>query len=107
LPTASLFAGAPILNTQQTSSQTGFRWNLSTGTALELSLSTVRLGTNSPFAFNPQYSAFGSLNLRQPLLGGFATSARKQLARAERQLDAEQARYDQQVLAVSTDVERM
>jgi outer membrane protein len=73
-----------------------------------LSVNTTKLNTNSSFAFlSPEYDAFGSLFLRQPLLGGFAASARKQLTRSERELDAEKARYDQQVLAISTEVERM
>ena len=106
-PTASFFAGAPILATQQTTSRTGLRMNLPIGTELQLTLNTVRLNTNSQFAsLNPEYDAFGSLSLRQPLLGGFAASARKQLTRSEEELEAEKARYDQQVLAVSSDVER-
>jgi outer membrane protein TolC len=81
--------------------------NLPIGTHLELALNTNRLKTNSQFAFlNPEYNTFGSFNLRQPLLGGFAASARKQLTSAERELEAEKARYDQQVLAVSAEVER-
>lgn len=55
---------------------------------------------------NPQYTAFGSLSLRQPLLGGFHVSARKGLVKAERELEAAKARYDQEVLAISTEVER-
>jgi outer membrane protein TolC len=106
-PTASFFAGAPVLITQQTTSRTGLRMNLPIGTELELALNTNRLKTNSQFAFlNPEYNVFGSLSLRQPLLGGFAASARKQLTSAERELEAEKARYDQQVLAVSAEVER-
>lgn len=107
-PTSSFFAGAPLLATQQTTSRAGLRMGLPIGTELELSVNTVGLNTNSQFAFlNPEYDAFGSLFLRQPLLGGFAASARKQLTRSERELEAGKARYDQQVLAVSTDVERM
>lgn len=108
LPTASFFAGAPILATQQTASQGGLRIDLPTGTQLELSMNTVRLSTNSQFAFlSPEYDAFGTLSLRQPLLGGFTASARKQLTRSEREFDAAKARYDQQELAVRTEVERM
>ncbi len=106
-PTASFFAGSPTLITKQTTSSTGLRMNLPIGTELELSVNTVRLKTNSLFAFlNPEYDAFGSLSLRQPLLGGFAASARKRLASADRQLEAEQARYNQQVLATRAEVER-
>jgi outer membrane protein TolC len=108
LPTASFFAGSPVLATQQTTSRSGLRMRLPIGTELELALNTTRLGTNSTFAFlNPEYDAFGSLNFRQPLLGGFSASARKQLTKSELELDAEKARYDQQVLGVGADVERM
>jgi len=107
LPTASFFAGAPILNTQQTTSRTGLRMNLPIGTELELALNTNRLKTNSQLAFlNPEYNTFGSFSLRQPLLGGFAASARKRLTSAEREFESEKARYDQQVLAISSEVER-
>ena len=105
-PTASFFAGAPILTTTQTAGSAGLRMQLPTGTSLEASLNTVRLKTNSAFAFlNPQYTTFGSLSLRQPLLGGFHVSARKELARAEQAMKAAKARYDQEVLAIRTQVE--
>lgn len=107
VPTASFFSGAPVLSTQQTTSLSGLRMSLPVGTQLELSLSTTRLGTNSAFAFlNPEYDAFGSFTIRQPLLGGFAASARKQLTRAEREAEAQKARYDQQLIGVGSEVER-
>jgi outer membrane protein TolC len=107
IPTSSFFAGANILMNQQTTSQGGLRWMLPIGTRLEASLSTVRLTTNSSFAFlNPQYTAFGSVSLRQPLLGGFSASARKQLSKAEQDMQAAQGRRDQQALGLSSDVER-
>lgn len=107
-PTASAFAGAPVLATQQTLSRGGLRMNLPIGTKLELSVNTSRLVTNSALAtLNPEYDATGLLTLRQPLLSGFAASARKQLSNAEEQRGAEKARYDQSVLAVKGDVERM
>jgi outer membrane protein TolC len=106
-PAASFFAGATTLSTQQTTSRTGLRMDLPVGTELELAVNTVRLSTNSQFAFlNPEYDAFGSLRIRQPLLGGFAASARKQLTKAEREMEAEKARFDQQALVVTTEVER-
>jgi outer membrane protein len=108
LPTASFFAGAPVLATQQTTSQTGLRLSLPIGTELDLSLNTSRLATNSGFAFlNPEYDVLGAVNIRQPLLGGFSVSARKQLTKSELDLEAEKARYDQQVIGVSADVERL
>jgi outer membrane protein TolC len=108
LPTASFFAGAPVLATQQTMSQTGLRMSLPIGTELNLSLNTSRLATNSGFAFlNPEYDVLGAVTIRQPLLGGFSVSARKQLTKAELDLEADKARYDQQVIGVSADVERL
>jgi outer membrane protein len=108
LPTASFFAGAPILSTQQTTTQSGLSMNLPIGTQIQLSLNTARLATNSAFAFlNPEYDAFGSLTVRQPLLGGFTVSARKQLSQAERQSEGGKDRLDQQVLSVTTSVEQM
>lgn len=106
-PTASFFSGAPVLATTQTTSQSGLRINLPIGTELNLALNTSSLNTNSTLAFlNPEYDIFGSLNLRQPLLGGFTVSARKQLTQSERELEAEKSRYDQQILAVSTEIEQ-
>ena len=107
-PTASFFSGASVLATQQTNVRTGVRMDFPIGTRLELSLNTVKLNTNSQFAFlNPEYDALGSLSLRQPLLGGFAASARKQLTKSERAGEAEKARYDLQVLGVRAAVEHM
>lgn len=106
-PTASFFAGAPTLATKQTDANGGLRMLLPIGTSLEASLNTVRLETNSTFAFlNPQYTAFGSLSVRQPLLGGFHISARKQASKADREMEAAKARYDQEVLAVKSEVEQ-
>lgn len=106
-PTASFFSGAPVLHTKQTLSRSGLRMDLPTGTSLELALNTVRLETNSDFAFlNPEFDAFGSLSIRQPLLRGFTASGRKQLTQSQRLYDAETARYDQQVLTTIADVER-
>ena len=54
IPSASFFAGAPVLSTQQTETKTGLRLNLPIGTKLELSLNSTKLKTNSQFAFlNP------------------------------------------------------
>ncbi len=102
-PSGSLFSAS----TTQTISRSGIRMGLPFGTKLELSLNTVRLITNSQFAaFSPEYDASGTLSIRQPLLGGFMSSGRKQLTKSEEEYDAAKARYDQQILAVSTDVER-
>jgi outer membrane protein TolC len=107
-PAASFFSGAQTLIATHSDYRTGLRLNLPIGTDLELGLNASKLTTNSSFAFlNPQYDAFGSLNVRQPILGGFHLSARKQLVRSKCEFDAAKARYDQQVLAVASDVERM
>jgi outer membrane protein TolC len=106
-PTASFFSGAPVLSTNQATTSAGLRWTLPMGTNLEASFNTVRLKTNSSFAFlNPQYTAFSLLSFRQPILGGFHISARKELIRAQQELEAAQARYDDEVLAISAEVER-
>ena len=107
-PTASFFAGSPTLVTGYTTSSGGLRMNLPIGTELEFSVNSVRLTTNSQFAFlNPEYSAVALFSIRQPLLRGFSTSGRKQLNSSESQLEAAQARYDQQVLTTSAEVERL
>lgn len=106
-PTASFFAGATLLATKQTTSSGGLRMNLPIGTSIEASLNTIKLESNSSFAFlNPQYTAVGNLSFRQPLLGGLWVSSRKNLEKADQELDAAKARYDQQVLATSAQVEQ-
>lgn len=106
-PTASFFSGASVLSTQQTNAATGLRLNLPIGTELELSINSTRLKTNSQFAFlNPEYDAFGSISLRQPLLAGFTVSARKDLNRAELNNESAKAQFDQGLLKVNTVVEQ-
>ena len=106
-PTASFFAGASTLSTQQTTSQGGIRMELPIGTELEVALSSTKLSTNSSFAFlNPEYDAFGSITLRQPLLGGFSISARTHRVQSEREVEAAKARFDQELIAISADIER-
>jgi len=45
------------------------------------------------------------ISLRQPLLSGFSASARKELTGAEQTMQAANARYEQEKLAISTKVE--
>jgi len=105
-PTASFFAGAAVLSTQQNTATGGLRVYLPIGTSIEASLNAINLKTNSSFAFlNPQNTTFGNVSLRQPLLGGFAASASKNTAKADRDLEAAKSRYDQEVMAISTQVE--
>ncbi len=107
-PTASFFSGAPVLSTVQTDASAGLRWQLPTGTGIEATLSSVKLRTNSSFAFlNPQYNAYGTLRLRQSLLGGLWVSGRKNLSRADEEERMMKARYDQEKVATATEAEKM
>jgi outer membrane protein len=106
-PTASFFSGASVLATRQNSAAGGIRMNLPIGTSIEASLNSLSLGTNSAFAnLNPQYTTFGNVSLRQPLLGGFSASASKNATKTEREEAAAKARFDQEVLGTSTRVEQ-
>jgi outer membrane protein TolC len=105
-PTASFFSGASVLSTRQDIATGGVRMELPIGTSIRASLDAFRLETNSAFAsLNPQYTSLGHLSLRQPLLGGFTTSARKEAEKADRESDAARARHEQMLLAVAGQVE--
>jgi outer membrane protein TolC len=107
VPTASFFSGASVLATQETDASTGLRLNLPTGTQLELAINSTRLATNSQFAFlNPEYDAFGSVSIRQPLLSGFTVSARKDLKQAELNAESYKAEYDQEALTLNSSIEQ-
>jgi outer membrane protein TolC len=91
----------------QTDASAGLRWQLPTGTGIEASLSSVKLRTNSGFAFlNPQYTAFGLLSLRQSLLGGLWISGRKNVAKAQNEMEAAKARYEQEQVATGAETEK-
>lgn len=106
-PTASFFAGADVLATKQDSMSAGIFWNFPTGTSVSLSLNTLKLQTNSAFSsLNPQYTTFSLLSVRQPLLGGFFATANKNLEKAGHDVEAAKARFDQEALAVATQVEQ-
>ena len=105
-PTASPFAGADVLSTEQTLAAGGARMKLRFGTELSASLNTARTTTNSEFALlDPEYDTFGALNLRQPLLAGFGPSARASLSSAERGLASAEARYQDAVMATEEQTE--
>ncbi len=107
IPTASFFSGASVLKTQETDASTGLRMNLPIGTQLNFSISSIRSATNSQFAFlNPEYDAFGSISIRQPLLSGFTTSARKNLKQAELIAESSEAQYKQETLMLNSSVEQ-
>jgi len=105
-PTASVFAGAALLETETRSASGGLRWQLPTGTQLAASLSALRSTTNSSFtSLSPQIDGHGELALTQPLLKGFGPGARGELAatRAERALA--EALYADARLATAAEVE--
>lgn len=105
-PSASLFAGADVLQTESTDLSAGARIRLPLGTELSASLNSLRTTSNSSFAaLSPEYQAFGELSLRQPLLEGFGPAARADLAAAEQSLAGAGARYDAARLAVGAEVE--
>jgi len=107
-PTSSFFAGAAILATVQTDAAAGLRWQLPTGTGIEASISSVKLRSNSGFAFlNPQYNAVALLSLRQSLLGGLWVSGRKNLSKTENEAETMRARYEQEVVATASETERL
>jgi len=107
VPTASFFSGASVLATKETDASTGLQLNLQTGTQLELAINSTRLASNSLFAFlNPEYDAFGSVSVRQPLLSGFTASARKDLKQAELNAESFKAKYDQESLILNSSVEQ-
>ena len=106
-PSASFFAGAPVLNTIETDATAGLRWQLPTGTGIEATLSSVKLRTNSSFAFlNPQYNAYGTISVRQSLLGGLWVSGKKNLTEADNEAETMRARYDQEMVATASEAER-
>jgi outer membrane protein TolC len=105
-PSASLFAGADVLETSNADFSAGARIQTKLGTEITASMNTLRFGSNSAFsALNPEYQSYGQLLLRQPLLNGFGPSARSDLAFAESNEAGAGARYDSALLAVRSEVE--
>ncbi len=105
-PTASVFAGADLLETETRALSGGARLRLPTGTELSASLNTLRTTSNSDFALlSPQIDSYGELALTQPLLKGFGPAARGELdASRELGLQAE-ALYADARLAVIAELE--
>lgn len=105
-PTASAFAGAPVLMTEETATTVGARVRLPIGTKVDASLETSRLETNDRYeSLVPKYDTSGKIEITQPLLKGFGPAARVALSAAERDRDAARARRDDARLAVQADVE--
>jgi outer membrane protein TolC len=105
-PTASVFAGAELLETETRTLSGGARLRLPTGTELSASLNTLRTTSNSDFSLlSPQIDSYGELALTQPLLKGFGPAARGELdASRELGLQAE-ALYADARLSVIAELE--
>jgi len=105
--TASPFAGADVLATEQSSGELGVRWQTSLGTELTASVNAVRLESNSSLTLlRPQHDTFGELRLTQPLLSGFGAGERGSLTAAERSLEAAEMRAEAARLAIAARVEQ-
>jgi len=100
-PSSTPFSGAAALNQKTTDFRTGANWRLRLGTEFEFSLNSSRLESNSNFSvLNPQYSAYGRLDIKQPLLAGSWKAAEAPVSAAERVEEAAKARYRDAVLGV-------
>lgn len=105
-PTASVFAGASLLETETRSASGGLRWQLPTGTQLAASLSALRSTTNSSFtSLSPQIDGVGEVSLTQPLLKGFGPGARGELAASRAERSLAEALYADARLATAAEVE--
>lgn len=106
IPTASVFAGADILQERTTSSSVGARTRLSFGTTIEAAIDSRKNETNNRFqSLNPEYTATGRLEIRQPLLSGFGPNTRAPLSAAEHSLEAAELRTDDVRRRVRADAE--
>jgi outer membrane protein TolC len=107
-PTSSFFAGADVLETEDTRAEAGARWRLPFGTELTASLNTTRTETNSAFAtLSPQYDTFGQFEIVQPLLKGFGRGSSAYLDAAEQGLSLARASYADVRFATVAEVERL
>jgi outer membrane protein TolC len=105
LPASTPFVGAEVLETKELFSSAGARIALPIGTEVEASLVSSKLETNSAFAaLDPQYSAQGRLDVRQPLLKGFGPAASGERTSAEESLQAARARHTDATLAIEAEV---
>lgn len=108
LPTASPFAGAPVLENERLDGTVGAGVTLTTGTQLRAAMQTTRATTNSSYAsLDPQYDAMGSIELVQPLLRGFGPAARGELSASEQEFVAAEALYAGTELGVRAEVEKL
>jgi outer membrane protein TolC len=105
-PSASLFAGADVLETETADLEAGARMTLPLGTELSAQLTTTRTTTNSAYAaLSPQYQTFGLLSVRQPLLRGLGIATSGDREAAGFNLEAARARREAADLAVAAEAE--
>jgi len=103
----TLASGVSVVRTTQTTTTTGARVTLPTGTELSASLLATRRESNSTFSLlNPEYDANGVLSVRQPLLKGFGPGTWGDRSAAARAYEAARARYEDAVLETRARVER-
>jgi outer membrane protein TolC len=107
-PTAAFFAGADVLETQNTRAEAGARWRLPFGTEVTASLNTLRGQTNSSLVtVSPQYDTYGQLEVVQPLLKGLGRGSSAWRDAAQEGLALAQAQYDDVRFATVAEVERL
>ena len=107
-PTASAFAGAPVLEERNVTSSFGARTTLPFGTSLTAIVDASKSESNSEFQnLDPEYFANGRVELRQPLLKGFGAGTRGPLTSAERRTEAESARFSQTERDIRAETERL
>jgi len=103
----TLASGISVVRTTQTTTNTGARVTLPTGTELSASVLATKRESNSTFSFlNPEYDANGVLSVRQPLLKGFGPGTWGDRSAAARAYEAARARYEDAVLETRARVER-
>lgn len=85
-PSASVLAGAPVIEQRRTNVSLGFSQRIAWGTQITIGLNQNRTSTNSIFAsLNPQYNSGLSIQVTQPLLRGFGPwNAQASLRAAEK-----------------------
>ncbi|MCS7313791.1 MAG: TolC family protein, partial [Acidobacteria bacterium] len=85
-PSASVLAGAPVIEQRRTNMGLGFSQRIAWGTLITINLNQNRMSTNSSFAsLNPQYNSGLSIQVTQPLLRGFGPwNAQANLRAAEK-----------------------
>jgi outer membrane protein TolC len=105
-PSSSPFTQPDVVENDATTTSAGARVRLPIGTEIEAAVDATRLETNSAFAaINPEYRADGRIEIRQPLLKGFASGTGAELTAAKRGAEAAESSYTDARLAMRSQVE--